>query len=94
MRKNLLSEKQIASFTKMGQQAVGYGYGFGVRTNMNPEQSGNLMPVGEFGWDGARLSYLSACPESGVSIFHAEHMGAFHGTVIPRLRNVIYSCLD
>ena len=94
MRSNLLSERQIASFAKMGQQAVGYGYGFGVRTNMHPAEIGNLMPVGEFGWDGARLSYLSACPESGVSIFHAEHMGSYHGTVIPRLRNVIYSCLD
>ena len=93
MRTNILSERQYASFNKI-TQAVGYGYGYGVRTNLHPEQSGNLMPVGEFGWDGARLSYMSASPESGVSIFHAEHMGTYHGTVIPRLRNVIYSCLD
>lgn len=94
MRTNILNEKQLNSFHKHGNHAVGYGYGWGVRTNMNPEESGNLMPKGEFGWDGARLSYLSACPESGVSIFHAEHMGKFHSTVIPRLRNIIYSCLD
>ena len=73
---------------------TGYGYGYGVRTNLYPEQAGNLMPVGEFGWDGAKLSYLSACPENGVAIFHAEHMGSLHATVIPRLRNIIYHCLD
>lgn len=94
MRTNILNEVQQKSFFGHGNQALGYGYGWGVRTNMNPEMSGNLMPKGEFGWDGARLSYFSACPESGISIFHAEHMGKFHGTVIPRLRNVIYSCLD
>ncbi len=94
MRTNILSDKQINTFHKHGNHAAGYGYGWGVRTNICPETSGNLMPKGEFGWDGARLSYLSACPESGISIFHAEHMGKFHGTVIPRLRNIIYSCLD
>ena len=94
MRTNILNEAQLKSFYKHGNHAVGYGYGLGVRTNMNPEMSGNIMPKGEFGWDGARLSYLSACPETGISIFHAEHMGKFHGTVIPRLRNIIYSCID
>ena len=93
MRTNLLNEAQYKTFNNI-VQARGYGYGYGVRTNMHPEQAGNLMPVGEFGWDGARLSYISSCPESGISIFHAEHMGALHGTVIPRLRNVIYSCMD
>lgn len=94
MRSNILGEKHLESFHKHGNQTAGYGYGWGVRTNMEPEAAGNLMPKGEFGWDGARLAYLSACPESGISIFHAEHMGKFHGTVIPRLRNIIYSCLD
>lgn len=93
MRTNILNQVQMNTLNNW-VQAKGYGYGYGVRTNMHPEDAGNLMPVGEFGWDGARLSYLSACPESGISIFHAEHMGKFHGTVIPRLRNVIYSCMD
>ena len=94
MRTNILNDKQIVSLANMGNHLLGHGYGYGVRSNINPELSGNLMPVGEFGWDGAKLSYISACPESGISIFHAEHMGAHHKTVIPRLRNIIYSCLD
>ena len=93
MRTNILDDVQYKSFNKIAQ-VKGYGYGYGVRTNMHPEEGGNLMPVGEFGWDGARLAYISSCPESGISIFHAEHMGSLHGTVIPRLRNIIYSCMD
>ena len=92
MRTNNLHGKAHETFNV--KHLTGYGYGYGVRTNMYPEQAGNLMPVGEFGWDGARLSYLSACPENGVAIFHAEHMGSLHATVIPRLRNIIYHCLD
>ena len=93
MRTNALNEVQYKTFNNTAH-VRGYGYGYGVRTNMHPEDSGNIMPIGEFGWDGAKLSYLSSCPETGISIFHAEHMGALHGTVIPRLRNIIYSCLD
>lgn len=93
MRTNALNEVQYKTFNTTAH-VRGYGYGYGVRTNMHPEDSGNIMPIGEFGWDGAKLSYLSSCPETGISIFHAEHMGALHGTVIPRLRNIIYSCLD
>jgi CubicO group peptidase (beta-lactamase class C family) len=93
MRTNLLGERHLSVFNSSAHVA-GYGYGWGVRTNMHPETVGNIMPKGEFGWDGAKLSYISSCPETGISIFHAEHMGALHGTVIPRLRNVIYSCLD
>jgi CubicO group peptidase (beta-lactamase class C family) len=94
MRANHLDENQLKTFSKKVLQFQGYGYGFGVRSNINPAAGGNLMPVGEFGWDGAKLSFLSACPETGIAIFHAEHMGALHTTVIPRLSNVLYSCLD
>lgn len=74
-------------------QYPGYGYGYGVRVNLTPLKVGNLSPEGEFGWDGARLCYLSCDPANGISIFHAEHMGGLHSIVIPRLRNVIYSCI-
>ena len=76
------------------EQNPGYGYGFGVRTNITEYTAGNLAPLGEFGWDGARLSYLSADPKNRLAVFHAEHMGGLHKIVIPRLRNVIYACLE
>ncbi len=72
----------------------GYGYGYGVRTNLTPEKNGNLAPAGEFGWDGAKMSYISCDPKNKISVFHAEHMGGLSAIVWPRLRNLIYSSLD
>ena len=73
-------------------QAIGYGYGYGVRTNLDPVMGGNLSPVGEFGWDGARGSYFSCDPKNKIAFFYAEHMGGLHPVILPRLRNVVYSC--
>ena len=72
----------------------GYTYGYGVRVNKTPHLYGNLSPVGEFGWDGAKMSYISCDPENKISVFHAEHMGALHALVWPKLRNLIYSSFD
>ncbi len=93
MRKNQLTASQLAKFHE-SVQFTGYGYGFGVRTNMCPEEAGSLSSVGEFGWDGAKLSYLLSDPSRELSVFHAEHMGGLHSIVEPRLCNLIYSCLD
>ena len=91
MRANALDERLLPTFTC--DQCKGYGYGYAVRTNINPGMYGNLAPVGEFGWDGARLSYMSCDPENRLALFHAEHMGGLHSIVLPRLRNIVYSCL-
>ena len=92
MSSNHLDPVSLADFTKIGQ-VKGYGYGYGVRTNINPTMNGNLSPVGEFGWDGARGSYFSCDPKNRVAFFYAEHMGGLHHVLLPRLRNVVYSCL-
>ncbi len=93
MRKNQLTASQLDKFQE-SVQFKGYGYGFGVRTNMCPEEAGSLSSVGEFGWDGARLCYLLSDPTRELSVFHAEHMGGLHSIVEPRLCNLVYSCLD
>ena len=92
MSANHLDPTSLADFTKIGQ-VKGYGYGYGVRTNINPNMNGNLSPVGEFGWDGARGSYFSCDPKNRLAFFYAEHMGGLHHVLLPRLRNVVYSCL-
>ena len=92
MSANHLSPSCLEDFRNIGQ-VKGYGYGYGVRTNMDPAYGGNLSPVGEFGWDGARGSYLSCDPKNRVAFFYAEHMGGLHPVILPRLRNVVYSCL-
>ena len=94
MSANHLPTEILTDFVKgtIGQ-AIGYGYGYGVRTNLYPAMGGNLSPVGEFGWDGARGSYFSCDPKNKIAFFYAEHMGGLHHVIIPRLRNVVYSCL-
>ena len=91
MRTNALDENAIKYFTE--PHMAGYGYGYGVRVNMTPAKYGNLSPIGEFGWDSAKNSYISCDPDNKISVFHAEHMGGVHRIVQPRLRNLIYSCL-
>ena len=91
MRANHLSDAVFDSLVM--NQAIGYSYGYGVRTNIDPAKGGNLSPVGEFGWDGARGSYFSADPKNRLAFFYAEHMGGLHPVILPRLRNVVYSCV-
>ena len=92
MRANALDPMQNKTFATLWNS--GYGYGYGVRTNIDPHPYGNLTPKGAFGWDGYKLCVAHADPENRLAMFHAEHMGGLHNLVIPRLRNLIYSCLD
>jgi len=92
MRTNLLTAEQLKKFSK--RACTGYGYGYGVRVNLKPEIAGNIAPKGQFGWDGAKLCYTFADPETKLALFHAEHMGGVHSVLIPRMRNIIYSCLE
>lgn len=93
MRKNQLNDYQLSQFRTKGH-LKGYGYGLGVRTNMLPEEAGNLAPLGEFGWDGAKSAYFSADPENRLAVYYGQHLDGFHEVLHTRLRNVIYSCLD
>ncbi len=90
MRTNHLSGEALADFDDW---QTGYGYGLGVRTHMNPEKSGLLTPIGEFGWGGAAGAFALADPKNKLSITFFEHI---HGET-PRLRsclrNTLYGCL-
>ena len=92
MRSNNLNQNMM-DYLGANYAATGYGYGYGVRVNVNPGKEGNLAPVGQFGWDGAKLCVMGCDPENRIAFFHAEHMGGLHRVVIPRLRNIIYSCI-
>lgn len=90
MSKTLLNAEQNAEF---GKGHVGYTYGYGVRTMSDPAFAGSLIPEGTFGWDGAKMSFGFSDPKNKIAIFHAEHMGSVNAILIPRLMNVIYSCV-
>lgn len=93
LKQNQLTEEQAKTLN--WPQLAGYGYGLGVRTMMNPAVGGSLSPVGEFGWGGAAGASAFIDTDMQLGVFYAHHMLNQQETYYqPRLRNVIYSCLD
>ena len=92
MRRNWLTEQELADFSKTGK--VGYGYGLGVRTLIDGTKS--RSPVGEFGWDGAAGAYALIDPENRISIFYAhEILGMLeaYSEIHPTIRDLTYEAL-
>lgn len=92
MRTNQLGPDQLNDFN--WEQMVGYGYGLGVRTLLNPQVAETEAPIGEFGWSGAAGTYVLIDPSHNLSLFYAQHMlESLEPYVHPRLRNLLYTCL-
>ena len=92
MRENCLNPAQMKDFN--WRQLAGYGYGLGVRTLIDRTQ-GALSPIGEFGWGGAAGAYVMIDCDRELSAYFAEHMlNSYEPYVHPRLRNLIYACLE
>ena len=72
----------------------GYGYGCGVRTLISCAEAGLPSSLGEFGWDGARGVYLLIDPSRRLSMTYAESRGAYKDQIQPRLRELLYTCMD
>jgi CubicO group peptidase (beta-lactamase class C family) len=93
MKQNQLSETQRKTFS--WPQLAGYGYGLGVRTMINKAEGGSMSSLGEFGWGGAAGSSVYVDTDLKLGVFYAHHMlNQQESYYQPRLRNVIYSCLD
>ncbi|MBQ4067498.1 MAG: beta-lactamase family protein [Clostridia bacterium] len=89
----MLTEAQEA--TMDWSHLPGYSYGLGVRTMKDPAKGGSPSPVGEFGWTGAAGAFALIDMENGLSMFYAHHMlNNQEWYTAPRLRNVLYSCID
>ena len=73
---------------------LGYSYGLGVRTMIEPEKSGNCSPVGEFGWDGYAGAYVMLYPEKKLSAIYFQHVVKetfnYTGYVHAALKNHIF----
>lgn len=94
MRTNHLGPVQMQELDDW-PQFKGYGYGLGVRTMVDRTKSGSNGPVGEFGWGGAAGAYVIIDPENKVTAYYAQHMlNNQEPYVHPRLRNIMYSCLE
>jgi CubicO group peptidase (beta-lactamase class C family) len=93
MRTNHLTEVQRKDMD--WEVLIGYGYGLGVRTLMDPAAGGSLSHVGEFGWNGMAGTYLLVDPEEELVIVYMQQLyPSMEGRVQPRLRNIVYSCLN
>lgn len=93
MRTSRLTQAQVQDFA--WKRFQGYGYGLGVRTHMNRALSGVNCSIGEFGWDGAAGALAMIDPEKNLAVFYAQHiLEPRQEWYQPRLKNVLYSCLD
>lgn len=92
MRTNMLGQTQLEELTqKMGR--VGYGYGCGVQTLMEPEKCNTKAPAGVFGWDGAAGACIIMDPVNHISLVYAQHVRGCnfaYSTIHPRLRDMLY----
>lgn len=93
MRTNSLSPELMKYFD--WPQFVGYGYGLGVRTLVDKSGGGSTGSLGEFGWGGAAGATALSDPSRELAVFYAQHtLNPREEYYMPRLRNVIYACLD
>lgn len=92
LRSPMLTKEQQIGF----EQGIhkGYDYCYGVRTLRDPAIAGTLCTKGAFGWDGKRMCLAISVPENRIAVFHAEQISSLNSIIVPRLINVIYSCLD
>lgn len=93
MKQNQLSGELMKDLA--WPQLRGYGYGLGVRTMIDRAKGGSLSPIGEFGWGGAAGATVLCDTDRRLALFYTHHMCNPQETYYqPRLRNVLYSCLD
>lgn len=93
MRKNAIGEPPLSGYD--WKHLVGYGYGLGVRTLIDPTAANSKSSTGEFGWNGAAGSIAIIDPAKKLSVFYAQHMlNSQEERIFPKLRNIVYECLD
>lgn len=93
MRTNTFEERHLKDFS--WDQLAGYGYGLGVRTMIDKSKGGSLGSLGEFGWGGAAGASVYIDPSLNLAAVYAKHCLAPREEYYqPRVRNVLYGCLD
>lgn len=90
MRTNQLTGQRLKDFYNLRK---GYGYGLGVRTHIDPEISGSLSPVGEFGWDGAAGAFSMVDPVNKLSMTYFQEAMGWDLAIQNELRNALYKSL-
>lgn len=93
MRTNTFDEEKLKGYAT--GYFSGYGYGLGVRTMIDKAAGGSLGSIGEFGWGGAAGASVYIDPKTNLAAVYAKHcLAPREDYYQPRVRNVLYSCLD
>ncbi len=74
IRTNQLGEDALKIYTGEYKRRIGYGYGLGVRTAMDPKAIGTSPNCHEFGWDGAAGAYVMIDPVNHITLVYVEHV--------------------
>lgn len=91
MRSNLLPPEQMKDFT--WEYVAGYGYGYGVRTLIDPSAGVNTS-VGEFGWTGMMGTYVVMDPAEKTSVVYMHNLVPnMEAYIHPRVRNIAFGAL-
>lgn len=91
MKTNQLSGKALEDFNELRN---GYGYGLGVRTHINPEKSGSISPIGEFGWDGAAGAFSLVDVENKLSLTYFQEVMGWEISLQNEIREALYKCIQ
>lgn len=93
LRTNTLTDTMISEDFSNSYLA-GYGYGYGMRTLMDPYVGQHNGSVGAFGWTGGSGTWAEADPSEGVSIVYMHNLQPnleeYHHL---RMRATVYGCL-
>lgn len=66
-----------------------------MRTLVSRAQAGSNGSIGEYGWGGADGTYFLAVPAKKLTVVYAQQREPNEEEYVqPRLRNIIYACLD
>ncbi len=91
MAENRLFGVGLADFEK---ERPGYGYGFGVRTHISTERSGQKSPLGEFGWSGAGGALSLIDPQNRLSLTYFQQMQSWGQPLHNGIREALYEGLS
>ncbi len=98
MQKNRLKGEALKDFEQRyrrhGNDFTGYGYGFGVRTLIDPERARSSSNAGEFGWYGMAGPFLLIDPKEKLSIVYNHQTIPFNAKKIHfGIRDAVYARL-
>lgn len=92
IKTNQLTPAQATTFNK--DVHIGYSYGLGVRTAVDPTAGNFASPIGEFGWSGAAGAYSLIDTDNRLSITYAQNViGIDECAIHLPIRNNVYAAL-